>query len=129
MISYGKQSIDQSDISAVVEVLKSDWLTQGPVVERFENDLKSYFGAKNACAVANGTAALHLTGLAMGWQTGDIVITSPITFLATANSIIYTGATLDFADIDPVTYTIDSSRVEEKIKNYYSKGKKVKAVI
>ena len=80
MITYGRQSIDQSDIDAVVEVLKCDWLTQGPAVERFENDLKLFFGAKYACAVSNGTAALHLTGMTLGWQPGDIVISSPITF-------------------------------------------------
>ena len=100
MISYSKQSIDQSDIDAVIAVLNGDWLTQGPAIETFENDLKSYFGAKNVCAVANGTAALHLTALALGWQSGDIVITSPITFLATANCIVYAGATPDFVDIE-----------------------------
>jgi perosamine synthetase len=129
MISYGKQSIDQSDIDSVVEVLKGDWLTQGPTVDVFENDLNNYFGSKYACAVANGTAALHLTGLALGWQSGDIVITTPITFLATANCIVYAGATPDFVDIDPVTYTIDPNLVEEKVKAYQSKGKKVKAII
>lgn len=129
MISYGKHSIDQSDIDAVVDVLNSDWLTQGPVIETFENDLKGYFGAKNACAVANGTAALHLTALALGWKTGDIIITSPITFLATANCIVYTGATPDFVDIDPCNYTIDPNLVEDKVKAYQAKGKKVKAVI
>jgi UDP-4-amino-4,6-dideoxy-N-acetyl-beta-L-altrosamine transaminase len=129
MISYGKQFIDQSDIDAVVNVLKSDWLTQGPAVETFENDLKNYFGARHTCAVANGTAALHLTGLALGWQPDDIVITSPITFLATANCIVYAGATPDFADIDPLTYTIDPNMLEEKIKAHQSKGKKAKAVI
>ena len=118
MISYGKQSIEQSDIDAVIDVLNGDWLTQGPAVETFENDLKSYFGAKNVCAVANGTAALHLTGLALGWQTGDIVITSPITFLATANCIVYAGATPDFVDIDPITYTLDPNKLEEKVKSY-----------
>ena len=129
MISYGKQFIDQSDIDAVVKVLKSDWLTQGPAVETFENDLKNYFGARHACAVANGTAALHLTGVALGWQPDDIVITSPITFLATANCIVYVGATPDFVDIDPVTYTIDPNILEERIKAHQSKGKRVKAVI
>ena len=129
MISYGKQSIDQADIDSVVEILKGDWLTQGPAVEIFESDLKNYFGANHACAVANGTAALHLTGLALGWQAEDIVITSPITFLATANCIVYAGATPDFVDIDPVTYTIDPNLVEEKIKYHQSKGKKVKAII
>ena len=129
MISYGKQFIDQPDIDAVVDVLNSDWLTQGPAVGTFENDLKDYFGAKYCCAVSNGTAALHLTGLALGWQTGDIVITSPITFLATANCIIYAGAIPDFVDIDPITYTLDLNKLEEKVKAYKSKGKKVKSII
>ena len=129
MIPYGKQSIDQSDIDAVVKVLKSDWLTQGSAVETFENDLNNYFGSKHACAVSNGTAALHLTGPALGWQPGDIVITTPITFLATANCIIYAGATPDFVDIDPVSYTIDPNQVENKIKAHRNKGKKVKTVI
>jgi len=129
MISYGKQSIDQGDIDAVVDVLKGDWLTQGPAVETFENDLQKYFGAKNVCAVSNGTAALHLTGLALGWQPGDIIITSPITFLATANSIVYAGATPDFVDIDPISYTIDPNEVEKKVKHYRSVGKNVKAII
>jgi len=129
MISYGKQSIDQVDINAIVEVLKSDWLTQGPAVETFENDLSNYFGSNYTCAVANGTAALHLAGLALGWQLGDVVITSPITFLATANCIVYAGATPDFVDIDPVAYTIDPNLLEEKVKEYHSKGVKVKAVI
>jgi UDP-4-amino-4,6-dideoxy-N-acetyl-beta-L-altrosamine transaminase len=129
MISYGKQSIDQADIDAVVKVLKGDWLTQGPAIKNFETDLKNYFGAKHTCVVANGTSALHLAGLALGWQPGDIVITSPLTFLATVNCIIYAGATPDFVDIDPVNYTINPFLVEEKIKSYRSKGIKVKAVI
>jgi UDP-4-amino-4,6-dideoxy-N-acetyl-beta-L-altrosamine transaminase len=129
MISYGKQSIDQDDIDSVVKVLKEDWLTQGPGVKTFEDDLENYFGANYTCAVANGTAALHLTGIGLGWQPGDIVITSPITFLATANSIIYSGATPDFVDIDPVTYTIDPIKVEEKIKASLLNRKKIKAII
>jgi len=129
MISYGKQSIDQSDINAVIDVLNSDWMTQGPAVETFENDLNNYFGAKHACAVSNGTAALHIAGLALDWQPGDIVITSPITFLASANCIIYAGAAPDFVDIDPVSYTIDPNLVEEKVKANQSIGKKVKAII
>ena len=116
MISYGKQSIDQADIDSVVEILKGDWLTQGPGVEKFECDLEGYFGAKHTCAVSNGTAALHLTGLVLGWGSGDVVITTPITFLATANSIVYSGATPDFVDIDPNTYTIDPNLVETKVK-------------
>ena len=74
MISYGKQSITQSDIDTVIKTLTSDWLTQGPMVEVFENDLKNYFNSKYACVLANGTAALHLAGLALNWQKNDIVI-------------------------------------------------------
>jgi len=129
MISYGKQSIDQVDIDSIVKILKGDWLTQGPAVGKFEQDLQNYFGAKYVCALSNGTAALHLAGLALGWQPGDIVITTPITFLATANCIVYAGATPDFVDIDPETYTIDPNLLEEKVKVYHSKGEKVKAVI
>ena len=81
MISYGKQSIEQSDIDAVVEVLKGDWIIQGPAVEKFENDLKSYFCAKHCCAVANGTAALHLTALALGWNQVMLLSQLPSPFL------------------------------------------------
>ena len=129
MISYGKQSIDQSDIDCVIEVLKSDWLTQGPAVELFESHLKEYFGSNHACVVSNGTAALHLVGLALGWQKDDIIITTPITFLSTANSILFSGSQPDFADIDHCSYTIDPNLVEEKIKLHISRGKQVKAVI
>ena len=94
MISYGKQSIDQSDIDCVLEVLKSDWLTQGPAVELFESHLKTYFGSNHACVVSNGTAALHLVGLALGWQKDDIIITTPITFLSTANCILFLAVSL-----------------------------------
>ena len=128
-LSYSRQSIDRSDIKSVLEVLKGDWLTQGPAVELFEKDLKTYFGAKHCCAVSNGTASLHLTGIALGWQPGDIVITSPITFLASANCIIFAGSIPDFVDIDPVTYTIDTNQVEEKVKSYQSMGRNVKAVV
>jgi len=129
MITYGKQSIDQEDIDAVVNILRSDWLTQGPAVYNFENDLKDYFGSKHSCALSNGTAALHLTGLALGWKPGDIVITTPITFLASANCIIYAGATPEFVDIDPKSYTIDPNKLEERVKFYRSKNRNVKAVI
>ena len=129
MISYGKQTIDEKDIDSIVEVLNSDWLTQGPAVEQFETNLKEYFGSKYACAVSNGTAALHLCGLALGWKKEDIILTSPLTFLATANSIIYCGATPDFVDINPKTYTIDPNLVEDKIKAYQKQGKKIKGII
>ena len=129
MLSYGRQSIDQSDINSVTEILKGDWLTQGPITEKFENNLKSYFGTKYCCAVSNGTAALHLSGIALEWKEEDIIITSPITFLASANCILYSRATPDFVDIDPISYTINPNQLEEKLKLYQNKGKKVKAVI
>ena len=127
--SYGKQSINEHDINAVLEVLRSDWLTQGPKVEEFENALCTKLGANHASAVSSGTAALHLTALALGWGKNDIIITSPITFLSSANCILYAGATPDFADIDPVTYTIDVNKLEDRIKSYRSQNKKIKAVI
>ena len=129
MISYGRQSISPEDIDAVVRVLRTDLITQGPFVEKFEQQLGRKFGSRYAIAVANGTAALHLSGLALGWQKGDIVITSPLTFVATANAVIYAGATPDFTDIEPNHLTIDPNRLEEKVRNYAKKGKKVKAVI
>ena len=127
--SYGKQTIEQDDIDAVVEVLKGDWLTQGPYVKKFENDLSEKFNAKHVSAVSNGTAALHLIGLALGWTKGDIVITTPITFLASANTILYSGATPDFVDIDEETYTLDVIKLEEKILLYRKYGKQLKAVV
>ena len=129
MIGYGKQTIDQSDIESLLKVFEGNWLTQGPYVENFENDLANYFGCKSACAVNSGTAALHLAGLALGWGEDDIVITSPITFLASANSIIYCGATPDFVDIDYSSYTIDLNKLEEKINYLSSKNKRVKSII
>ena len=129
MISYGKQSIDQSDIDVIIESLKSDWLTQGPKTEEFESDLGMFFGTKYTCAVSSGTAALHLTGLALGWKPKDIVITSPLTFLASSNCIIYTGAVPDFADICIDSYTIDPNLVEKKVKFYRERGKSIKAII
>jgi len=129
MISYGKQTIDQQDIDSVVNALKSDWLTQGPLVKSFEQKLCDYFGSNHCSVVSNGTAALHLAGLALGWQSGDYVITTPITFLASANCILYSGATPVFVDIDEKSYTIDVNLVEQTIKEYQSKGKKIKAVV
>jgi len=106
VIHYGKQSINQDDINAVIDVLKSDFLTQGPKVAEFENDLANYCGAKYAKAVSNGTAALHLAYLAIGLEQSDIVWTTPNTFVATANAALYCGAKVDFVDINPKTYTL-----------------------
>lgn len=116
-IPYGRQSIDQEDIDAVIETLKSDWLTQGPKVKEFEIDFAAYVGSKYAVACSNGTAALHLSNLALGVEPGQKVLTTPITFAATANSVLYCGAEVDFVDIDPDTYLIDLDKVEEKLKN------------
>jgi len=127
--SYGKQTIEQDDIDAVVEVLKGDWLTQGPYVKKFEDDLSQKFNAKYVSAVSNGTAGLHLIALALGWGKDDIILTTPITFLASANCILYVGATPDFVDINPITYTIDTNKLEEKILVYKAKGQNIKAVV
>ena len=105
-IRYGKQSIDQSDIDAVVEALSSDFLTQGPRVLEFENNFSSYVGAKYAVAVSSGTAGLHLAVLSVGLRSGDRVITTPITFAASANCVRYEGGEVWFADIDPNTYLL-----------------------
>lgn len=126
---YGKQTIEQSDIDAVVNVLPSPFITQGPKSVEFENELKKFFGAKYASVVANGTASLHLIALALQWKKGDIIITSPITFLSSANCAIFVGATVDFVDINPKTYTIDTTKLEDKLKYYSSINKKVKAVV
>ena len=115
-IPYGKQSICQDDIDAVVNVLKSEFLTQGPFVAEFEKAFANYIGAKYAVAVSNGTAALHLSVLAMGVKKGDKVITTPITFAASANCVRYSDGDVIFSDIDPETYLIDL-RLVEKLLN------------
>ena len=120
MIPYGKQSIDQSDIDAVVETLKSPFLTQGPKVKEFEEKLAAYCGAKYAVAVSNGTAALHVAYLAAGIKAGDEVITSPNTFVATSNMLLIMGAKPVFFDLRPDT-AISTKR---KSKNSSPKGPK-----
>ena len=129
MYKYSTQYIDQEDIDSIIAVLRSDGLTQGPVIEEFEQALRKELIADYASAVSSGTAALHLAGLSLGWKQGDLVITTPLTFLSSANCIVYTGATPDFVDIDPITYTINPNMVEEKVKRYWQKGEKVKAVV
>ena len=100
-IPYGRQHITQEDIDAVVNTLKSDLLTQGPKVEEFENRFAQYIGSKYAVAVSNGTAALHLSVLALGIEKGKKVIITPLTFVASANAVLYTGGEVDFCDINP----------------------------
>ncbi len=114
-IPYGRQSIDDADIEAVVKVLKSDYLTTGPAVAAFEKKVADYVGAKYAVAVSNGTAALHVACLAAGIGEGDEVVTTPITFAASANCVLYCGGTPVFADIDPDTYNISPAELERKI--------------
>jgi len=115
-IPYGKQTIDESDIEAVVQALKSDFLTQGPTVQLFEEKFAAYVGAKYAVACANGTAALHLSALALEVKPGQKIITTPITFAASANGMMYCGAMVEFVDIDPETYLIDLAQVEQKLR-------------
>ena len=111
LIPYGRHSINQEDIDAVVEVLKSDWLTQGPRIAAFEEAFAKYIGARYAIAVSNGTAALHLSAIALEVKPGDKVITTPITFAASANCVRYCGGDITFADIDPETYLLDINEV------------------
>jgi len=123
IIPYGRQSICEDDISEVNKVLKSDFLTQGPVVEKFENEFSNFVGSKYAVAVNNATSGLHLSVLALGLKKGERVITTPITFAASANCIRYVGAEVWFADINPETYLIDINSVKDLIdskpKNFF----------
>jgi UDP-4-amino-4,6-dideoxy-N-acetyl-beta-L-altrosamine transaminase len=120
-IPYGRQHITDEDISSVISTLQSDYLTQGPKIEEFENLFASYTGAKYAVAVANGTAALHLCALALNVTEGQKVITTPITFAASANCIRYCQGEIVFADIDPETYLLDLNEVR-KLLNKSPKG-------
>ncbi len=115
MIPYGRQSIDQEDINAVVETLKSDLLTTGPKVDEFERRVADYVGVNHGVAVNSGTAALHAAMFALGIGPGDEVIVPPITFAATANCVLYMGARPVFADVDPDTLLINPSEVERRI--------------
>ncbi len=116
VIPYGRQHITDEDIQSVVETLKSEYLTQGPRIKEFEEAFAEYIGAKYAVAISNGTAALHLCTLALNVQEGDKVITTPITFAASANCIRYCGGEVVFADIDPETYLLDINNVRELLE-------------
>jgi len=115
MIPYGKQTIEEDDIQAVVAALRSDWLTTGPLVETFEKLFADFVGSRHAVAVSNGTAALHAAMYGLDIKPGDEVIVSPMTFAASANCVVFQGGTPVFADIDPHTLLIDPKSVEEKI--------------
>jgi UDP-4-amino-4,6-dideoxy-N-acetyl-beta-L-altrosamine transaminase len=116
MIPYGKQNITEEDIQAVVKALKGDFLTQGPTILEFEKAFANYIGCQYAVAVSNGTAALHLSALALDVKEGDKVITTPITFAASANCIRYCGGEVVFSDIDSETYLLDIDKVEALLK-------------
>jgi UDP-4-amino-4,6-dideoxy-N-acetyl-beta-L-altrosamine transaminase len=128
-IPYGHQDINQADIDAVVAVLRSDILTQGPAVPAFEKAVADYCGAQNAVAVNSSTSALHIACLALGVGKGDSVWTAPITFVASANCALYCGATVDFVDIDPRTYNLSVERLAEKLALAKKAGKLPKVVI
>lgn len=122
-LPYGRHSIDEQDIEAVIKVLRSDHLTTGPAIAQFEKEMSDYVGAKYAVAFSNGTAALHGATFAAGICDGDEVITTPMTFAATANCVLYQRGTVVFADIDPKTYNIDPDDIIKKITS------KTKAII
>ncbi len=128
-IPYGCQDISQADIDAVVEVLRSDWITQGPALERFEQLVADCCGAKYAVAVSSATAALHIACLAAGLGPGDILWTSPNTFVASANCGRYCGAEVDFVDTDPKTYNLSPDTLEKKLAEAQAQGKLPKVVI
>lgn len=129
MIPYGRQDINQADIDAVVTVLRSDFLTQGPAVPNFEKAVADYCGAQHAVAVNSATSALHIACLALGIGKGDIVWTSPITFVASANCALYCGATVDFVDIAPRTYNLNVECLAEKLAQAKEADKLPKVVI
>ena len=116
MIPYGRQSISEEDIKAVVDILRSDYLTQGPAVPIFEKAVCEQTCSSYAVAVNSGTSALHIACMALGLKAGDILWTSPITFVATANCALYCGATVDFVDIDPHTFNMSIAALEAKLK-------------
>lgn len=128
-IPYGRQDIASADVSAVLEVLQSDWLTQGPNIERFEEAVASYCGANHAVAVCNATSALHLACLALGLGPGDWLWTSPNTFVASANCAVYCGAQVDFVDIDPKTYNLSVEMLARKLDQARENGKLPKVVV
>src|SRR6202140_4089958 len=115
LLPYGRQSLDDADVQAVVEVLKSDWLTTGPKVGEFEEQFAAWIGARYAISFSSGTAALHGAAFAAGLGPGDEAITTPLTFCATANCILYQGATPAFADVSSDTLNLDPDEVSRKL--------------
>ncbi len=128
-IPYGKQDITQQDIDTVIEVLRSDWITQGPAIKRFEETVAKYCGVKYAVAVSSATAALHIACLALELTKGEILWTSPITFVASANCGLYCGAEVDFVDINPHTYNLSVEELEQKLELALKQGCLPKVII
>lgn len=129
MIPYGRQEISQGDIDAVVDVLRSDFLTQGPMVPKFERVVADHVGAKHALAVNSATSALHIACLALGLGEGDWLWTSPVTFVASANCGLYCGAQVDFVDIDPHTYNLCPAALKEKLERAKEQGRLPRVVV
>ena len=129
MINYGKHFISNADINSVIKVLKSSSLTQGKEVKSFEKKICSTTGAKYAVAVSSGTSALFLIGKILKWTKNDIILTTPITFVASANAALFSSAQVDFVDIDPKSYNISLEELEKKIQDYKKWNKKISAVI
>ncbi|MDP2759420.1 MAG: UDP-4-amino-4,6-dideoxy-N-acetyl-beta-L-altrosamine transaminase [Sideroxyarcus sp.] len=129
VIPYGRQDISEADIKAVVDVLRSDYLTQGPAVPAFEKSLADYCGVQHAVAANSATSALHIACLALGVGPDDVVWTTPATFVASANCALYCGASVDFVDIDPRTYNMSAERLTEKLAQAERSGKLPKVVI
>jgi UDP-4-amino-4,6-dideoxy-N-acetyl-beta-L-altrosamine transaminase len=128
-IPYGRQDVEADDVEAVVAVLRSDWLTQGPTVPRFEAALAAHCGAQHAVAVNSATAALHIACRALGLGPGDQLWTSPNTFVASANCALYCGAQVDFVDIDPRTYNMSADALAEKLETAAADGRLPKIVV
>jgi UDP-4-amino-4,6-dideoxy-N-acetyl-beta-L-altrosamine transaminase len=128
-LPYGRQWISEADIQAVTDVLRSDWLTQGPAIERFERKVAEYCGAKHALGVSSATAALHIGALSLGLGPGDRLWTSPNTFVASANCARYCGAEVDFVDIDPRTYNLSVEKLTTKLELAAKEGKLPKVVV
>lgn len=129
MIPYGRQTVSEADIAAVVATLRSDWLTQGPAVERFEQAVARYCGAAYAVAVNSATSALHIACLASGLGPGDLLWTSPNTFVASANCALYCGASVDFVDIDPLSYNLSISKLERRLSVAAAEGRLPKIIV
>lgn len=129
IIPYGRQDISDADIQVVLDVLRSDYLTQGPAVPAFEKSIADYCGTQHAIAVNSATSALHIACLALGVGKGDIVWTTPTTFVASANCALYCGASVDFVDIDPLTYNMSVECLAEKLAQAEQIGKLPKVVI